>query len=62
MNTRTKASVKTFGKYLFWTAVSAVVVAAGSSLGNLNLPPVIVPLVAAALKSIATFAATEAEQ
>lgn len=62
MNSKASASVKTVGKYLLWTAVAAVATAALNVLPNVNIPEIAIPLVAAALKGLATWAATEASQ
>lgn len=48
----------TFVKYLLWTAVAAAINAAVERLGDLQLPAIYVPILAAVLKSIATFVAT----
>jgi hypothetical protein len=53
------AALKTFGKYAFWTLVVIAVDWIGKNLGLFNMPDIYVPLIAAILKSIATFAATQ---
>lgn len=59
MSTKINASVKTLFKYLFWTAIAAVATATVDQLSGLTIPDYYVPIIGAALKSIATFAATQ---
>lgn len=59
MATKLLASLKTLVKYLFWTAVAAGLTAAANALGG-HVPAWAIPAIAAALKSAATFAATQA--
>ena len=51
----------TFAKYIVWTAVSAGLAAVITNLGGLHVPTILIPIVAAMLKSIATYVATQAE-
>lgn len=62
METKAQASLKTFVKYLFWTAVAAGISAAAESLAKLELPAWAVPIIAATLKGAATWVATEKEK
>jgi hypothetical protein len=59
MNTKLSASLKTLVKYLIWTGIAAISTAAIDKIGDVNIPVIVVPLVAALLKAIATFAATQ---
>jgi hypothetical protein len=62
MRNATIASVKTLIKFLLWTAVAAVCTAAVDRLADVNIPVVYVPIVAAVLKSIATYAQTNSNE
>jgi len=53
------ASLKTFGKYLVWTGVALVIDWAAANLGLFHMPTFVVPLLAAFLKSAATYWATQ---
>ena len=61
METKARASVKTFGKYILWFAVSAGLYEAVAQLGNVDIPVYYIPVAAAVLKAVATWAATQAE-
>lgn len=69
MSAKTKKSLLTLGKYLFWTGAGAIVTAIGAHIGDVcnlfSIPsvwqPVIVAAISATLKSVATYAATEAK-
>ncbi len=62
------ASLKTFGKFVLWTAIGAVVTAVGSNLTavltNFHIPaswmPYVATAIGGALKSWATYATTKA--
>lgn len=56
---RAQKTLATFLKYLFWTVVAAAIKWTIDNIGNLNIPIEYVPLVAAVLKSIATWVATQ---
>ena len=60
MNAST-ASVKTFLKFAFWYAVAAAIDYALTNIGNLNLGVLFTPILAAALKAVATWVATQKE-
>ena len=56
-----KAGMSTL-KYVFWTGVAAGLVALTGNLNDVGVPTILVPIIAAILKGIATFAATEADE
>lgn len=56
-----KAGMSTL-KYVFWTGVGAGLVALTGNLNDVGVPTILVPIVAAILKGIATFVATEADE
>ena len=56
--TPTGKTIASFGKFLFWFAVAAVVDQIIENIGNLNIPPIYVPIAAAAFKALATYVAT----
>ena len=58
---KAQKSAATFVKYLIWTAVAAAISYATEHLTDLNLPMYYVPVLAALLKSIATYVATQTE-
>lgn len=60
ISNKVKASFLTFFKYIAWTGIAAVAVAGADKLGGLSLPDFVIPLLGAALKSLATFATTQA--
>ena len=61
MDQKLSASLKTFGKYVFWTAMAAAIQAAINGLSGIELPLWMVPLLGAALKAAATYVATQVE-
>jgi hypothetical protein len=60
MINKLKAALLTFFKYVFWTGLAAAAVAGADKLGGLSLPDYVIPMLGAALKSLATYATTEA--
>lgn len=56
--TPTGAALRTFGKFIFWTAVAAGIDAALANYASLDLPTWADPLLAAGLKALATLVAT----
>ena len=54
-----KRAWKTFGKYLLWTMVAAGLTYATDNLTAMELPTWVTPVIAAALKSAATYVATQ---
>jgi len=69
MKTNNATPLKTFGKFVFWTGVGAIVTAVGSDLTavltNFHVPltwhPVIATAIGGALKSWATYASNNAK-
>jgi hypothetical protein len=59
MTTKLSASSKSFIKYVFWTAIAAVLVEVGNAIPNWNIPDVYVPIIGAVLKAGATYVATK---
>lgn len=59
---RTQKTLATFFKYLAWTAVAAALTYATDHLADVNIPGFYVPLLAALLKSLATWVATQTEE
>lgn len=61
MGNKINASLATFGKYIFWTAVGAAAVAASdpAKLGKWGIPVLLISVIGAVCKSIATYAATQ---
>lgn len=59
MNPKLLASLRTAGKYVFWTAVAAAIQAALNALAKIELPAYYVPVIAAILKAAATWVATQ---
>lgn len=57
-----KKSVASIGKFLLWTGVAAAATAAINSLTGWGIPDLAIPFVAAGLKGLATYAATEAAE
>lgn len=60
MSNKALASIKTFGKYLLWTAIAAVVQTLLNDLPNFDLPTWTIAPIAAGLKAAATWVATQA--
>jgi len=61
MHAKLTASVKTLWKYLLWTTVAAIATGLLERIGDLDIPTIWVPILAAILKSMATWAATQAD-
>jgi hypothetical protein len=55
-------AIVTLLKYAAWTALSAGLVYVTNHLADLKLPDVYIPIIAAVLKSIATYVATQAQE
>jgi hypothetical protein len=55
------AATKTFIKYALWTGVAAVIDYAAANIADVSLPTWAVPVMAAFLKSAATYCATQKE-
>jgi len=62
MSNAAKRALVTWAKYIIWTGIAAGITAGLHHLTDLNLPIWIVPLVASALKALATYAATKARE
>lgn len=56
-----KATLSTI-KYIVWTAIAAGLVALTGNLDHVGIPTLLVPVVAAILKGVATYVATEANE
>ena len=55
------AATKTFLKYAAWTGVAAVIDYLAANIANVSLPVWAIPVIAAFLKSAATYVATQKE-
>lgn len=62
MKTATKKSIATLAKFVFWTAVAAGLQKLIEVVGNVGIPDIYVPIVAAVLKAAATYVATEIKE
>lgn len=62
MSTAWEKTILTFIKFLWWTGVAAGIEAAINNLAHVNLPGWTVPLLGAALKAGATYAASRAKE
>lgn len=56
------ASLKTFGKYIFWTAVAAGITAAINTLPKVEAPEWVIPILGAALKAAATWVSMQIKE
>ena len=62
MNAKTKKAIMTAVKLLFWTGVAAAAQAGINAVTGFGLPEFSIPFIAAGLKALATYAATEASE
>jgi len=62
MNTKLQRALMSLFKYMFWTGVAAGCVQGADALTKTDLPIWLVPVIAALLKSLATYAATQVEE
>lgn len=67
MITRRNKVLLSFGKYLLWTTVAAVITALINIVPTIqahgwHIPDAVIPLIGGLLKSWATYAATEADE
>lgn len=58
MNAKLKASLKSFGKFLIWTIVAAIIQYISTNYVGWNLPEWLMILIAATLKASATWVKT----